>query len=180
MIFLRCDRGWSSKIRLLEALCNLVMSEFVKPEECDVWWYKINFELQFKIGSHQRLMKMKKLIYQSKSTWGEQPVKDISKFTCICVYLFVYVFIYLCVSRLRYRPETWHIYSQWYYLKTVFFVFEKITLTASCLVKVPCHVDYLHISSIALFSIPLIRRHNPKLNKQLFQKGRLLTLQFSA
>ena len=102
----------------------------------------------------------------------------------VCIYLCMYLFIYLCPTsgpkENGYRPENWHINSQWPYLKTVFFFFEKITMKAACLEKLPCHVDFPHISSIALFSIPLIRRHNPKLNKQLFQKGRLLTLQFSA
>ena len=32
----------------------------------------------------------------SKSTGGEQPVEDILKFTCICVYLFMYLFVYVC------------------------------------------------------------------------------------
>ena len=33
----------------------------------------------------------------SKYSWGEQPVEDITNFTCICVYLFV---CFLFVSRL--------------------------------------------------------------------------------
>ena len=34
---------------------------------------------------------------ESKSTWGEQPVEDILKFTCICVcvYLFIYLFVWV-------------------------------------------------------------------------------------
>ena len=35
-------------------------------------------------------------IQLSKSTWDEQPVEDISIFTCICVYVFIYVII--CVT----------------------------------------------------------------------------------
>ena len=32
--FFRCSRGWKSKIWLLEALCNLVVSVWAKFEEC--------------------------------------------------------------------------------------------------------------------------------------------------
>ena len=44
----------------------------------------------------------------SKSTWGEQPVEDISKFKCICAYLFMYLF----VSRLQAKRkmiQTWNL-----------------------------------------------------------------------
>ena len=52
----------------------------------------------------------------------------------------------------RYRPEICYTYSHWPYLKKkVFCFFEKISLTASSLEKMPCHADFPHISSIALF-----------------------------
>ena len=37
-----------------------------------------------------------KEIEKSKSSWGEQPVEDIRKFTCIFVYVCIYVF--MCVT----------------------------------------------------------------------------------
>ena len=44
------------------------------------------------------------------------------------VCIFVYVSIYLChlswPNEKRYRPEIWHTYSHWPYLKTCFFVFS--------------------------------------------------------
>ena len=54
----------------------------------------------------------------------------------VCIYLCMYLFIYLCHTsgpkENRYRPENWHINSQWPYLKTVIFFFEKITMKAAC------------------------------------------------
>ena len=71
----------------------------------------------------------------SKSTWGEQPVKDIPNFNCICVYVCIYLFIYVChgswPDERLYRPEIWYTYSHRPYLKTGFlFFFEKIMLGA--------------------------------------------------
>ena len=71
-------------------------------------------------------------------------------FTCIRVYI-------LChaspPNEKQYRPEIRHSYSHWLYLKRVFCFLEEITLTAASLDKLPCHVDFPHISSIALFLI---------------------------
>ena len=54
----------------------------------------------------------------------------------------------------RYRPDIWHTCSHWPYLKTVFFYFfDQITVTAASLEKLPCHVDFPHTSSIALFTV---------------------------
>ena len=54
----------------------------------------------------------KKLVSLSKSTWDEQPLEDIPKFTRICVYLFMYLFIYVFLSRLmanRNTIQTWNL-----------------------------------------------------------------------
>ena len=76
------------------------------------------------------------LFHLSKSTWGEYPVEEILNFPCKCVYLCIYLFIYLChasgPNEKRFRPENWHIYPQWPYLKTVY-LFSK---------KSPCHVNF--------------------------------------
>ena len=44
---------------------------------------------------------------------------------CECVYLCMYLFVsrLLAKQKKRYRPEIWHTYSHWPYLKTGFFVF---------------------------------------------------------
>ena len=70
------------------------------------------------------------------------------------VYVFIHVFIHLChasrPNEKRYRPEIGYTYSHRPYLKHGLFVFfEKIPVTAASLEKLPCHVDFPHISSIA-------------------------------
>ena len=50
----------------------------------------------------------------------------------------------------RYRSEILHTYSRWPYLKTGFWFFEEIPGTAASLAKLPCHVYFPHIFSIAL------------------------------
>ena len=93
----------------------------------------------------------------SKSTWGEQLVEDILKFT----HIFVYVFMCLCVSRLLAKRKTLQTWNLAPILpltlpKNGFFCFfNQIPVTAASLKKLPCHVDFLHISSIALFSFQL-------------------------
>ena len=83
----------------------------------------------------------------SKFTWGEQPVEDIPIFTCkyvglcICTALFGY-------SQKIYKHEICYPHSPRTYLKTGFF--EEVTLRAASLEKLPCHVDFPHISSITL------------------------------
>ena len=59
-----------------------------------------------------------------KSRWGEQPVKDIPNFTCICVYLFIYLRHASWPNEKRYRLEIWYTYSHRPYLKTGFFCFS--------------------------------------------------------
>ena len=65
----------------------------------------------------------------SKSTWGEQLVEDIVKFTRIFVHVCMSVFIYVChvswPNEKRYKPEIWHTYSHWHYLKTFFLFFRS-------------------------------------------------------
>ena len=68
---------------------------------------------------------------------------------------FMYLFIYLCHAswqkEKRYRPEIRYIRSSRLHLETGFFCcFEKVTMSVACLEKLPCHVDFSHISSIAL------------------------------
>ena len=114
----------------------------------------------------------KKLLYdkdRSVGSYNYQNPREASSWSRIllisleyvCIYLCMYLFIYLCHTsgpkENRYRPENWHINSQWPYLKTVIFFFEKITMRAACLKKLPCHVDFPHISSIAFFHIILFR-----------------------
>ena len=48
-----------------------------------------------------------------------------------------------------YRPEIWYTHSPRPYPKTDFWSFEKVTLRPASLEKLPCHVDFPHISSIA-------------------------------
>ena len=73
----------------------------------------------------------------------------------VCIYLCIYLCIHVChvswPNEKRYTPDIWRTYSHWPYLKTFFF--EKISETAASLKKLPCHVDFSHIFSIALFAI---------------------------
>ena len=69
----------------------------------------------------------------------------------LCISVIVCVCIYVChvswPNEKRYRPEIWHTYSHWPYLKTFFFCFfDQITVTTASLEKLPCHVDFPHIS----------------------------------
>ena len=73
------------------------------------------------------------------------------------VYVCMYVFIYLCHAswgnEKRHRPEIWYARSPRPYLKISFLFFsKKVTLRAANLEKLPCHVDFPHISSFALFA----------------------------
>ena len=89
----------------------------------------------------------------SKSTWGEQPVEDILIFTCICGYVFICLCHASWPNEIRYRPEIWFTRSPRPHLKTCCLFFsEKVTLRFASQEKMPCHVDVLHISSIALYS----------------------------
>ena len=86
----------------------------------------------------------------SKSTWGEQPVEDILKFTRIFGYVFMYLFIYLFVPRLLPKRKTIQTSNLAHILpltlsENEFFVFS---IKSPWL---PCLVDFPHISSIALF-----------------------------
>ena len=61
------------------------------------------------------------------------------------------VFIYVChaswPNETLYRPEIWNTQFPIPYLKTFFFR-KKVTLKAASLEKLPCHVDFPHISSL--------------------------------
>ena len=87
-----------------------------------------------------------------------QNPREVSSRSRIFLISLVYMWMYvLChaswPNEKRYRPEIRHTYSHWPYLKRVFGFFEEITLTAASLDKLPCHMDFRHISSIALFLI---------------------------
>ena len=100
----------------------------------------------------QQELSLGRPIQCSKSTWGEQPVEDIPNFTCICLYLFIYLRQASWPNEIRYRPEIWHTYSHWPYRKMGFFIFSiKSPWRPLAVKKLPCHVDFPHISSIALF-----------------------------
>ena len=97
----------------------------------------------------------------SKSTLGKQSVEDIPNFTCICVYVFICVFI--CVTPpgqmkndtdLKFSTHTPIALIK----KRVFCFFRKMTVRAVSLDKLPCHVDCLHISSIALLFFYLVQK----------------------
>ena len=75
----------------------------------------------------------------------------------LCMYLFIYARHVSWPNEKRYRPQIWHTYSHWPYLKTGFFVFSiKSPWRPLASKKLPCHVDFPHISSIALFSAFLL------------------------
>ena len=72
-------------------------------------------------------------------------------------HLYMCVFIYLFVSRLLAKRKTIQTRNLAHMLpltssKSVLFCFfEKISVTAASLEKLPCHVDFTHISSITMF-----------------------------
>ena len=68
---------------------------------------------------------------------------------CVFIYLGIYVCHASWPNEKRYRPEIWYTHSPRPNLKTAFF--EKVTLRAASLEKLPCQVDFPHISSIAFF-----------------------------
>ena len=82
----------------------------------------------------------------SKSTWCAQPVEGITNFTCINVCICVSLFIYLCqaswANEKQYRPEIWHTYSHWPYLKTRFSFFRQNDRDGRYPEKLPFHVDF--------------------------------------
>ena len=73
--------------------------------------------------------------------------------------------MYLChaswPNEKLYRPENRYTYSAGPYLKLVLICFfEKMILRATSLEKLPCHVDFPHISLIALSVYELCLRKN--------------------
>ena len=69
------------------------------------------------------------------------------------LYMCIYVFIFVTSwpNEKLSRPEIWYTRSPRRHLKTGFCFFEKVTLRAESFEKLPCHVDFPHISSITLF-----------------------------
>ena len=69
--------------------------------------------------------------------------------------IFLISLVYVChtswQNEKRHRLKIWYTYSHRRYKKRVFCFFEKISVTAASLEKLQCHVDFPHISSIALF-----------------------------
>ena len=47
-------------------------------------------------------------VYLSKSTWGEQSVKDIPNFTCICVYVCNYLWVSYLLHKVK-TIQTWNL-----------------------------------------------------------------------
>ena len=103
----------------------------------------------------------KKRIYKAieeicrKSTWHGSSsrlaaVRVIFSLVYVCMYVLYHA---SWPNEKQYRPEIRHSYSHWLYLKRVFCFLEEITPTAASLDKLPCHVDFPHISSNALFLI---------------------------
>ena len=96
-------------------------------------------------------MYMYKIIFFffSKSTWGKQPVEDIPNFTCICGYVFI------CVTPPGHTENDTDLkfgtHAPIDLTEKQVFV-EKMTPEAASLEKLPCHVDFPHISLIALSS----------------------------
>ena len=90
----------------------------------------------------------------SKSTWGKQPVEDVSIFKCICVYVSIYVFTCVAPPGLT-KNETDLKFGTHTPLdniqKRVFCFFENVILRAARLEKLQCHVDFQYISSIIYF-----------------------------
>ena len=73
----------------------------------------------------------------------------ISLYMCVCVG--ICVFMYLCHA--SWSIKNWHTYSHWPYIKMGFLFFKKISVTAGSLQQIlPCHMEFPHISSIALYS----------------------------
>ena len=129
-------KKWQAKTSI-EQYNIIMMKTFGLLQSCDVSAKALESIIKFNL----------KKVNLSKSTWGEQPVEDILKFTRI----FLYVCHVYWPNEKRYRPEIWHTYSHWPYLKVGFLFFDQITGTAASLQKLPCHVDFPHnISSIAL------------------------------
>ena len=83
-----------------------------------------------------------------KSKWGEQSVKDIPIFTCICVSICVFICVTAPGQTKNDIPEIWYAYSPRLNLKNAFF--RKRYVRGISLEKLTCHVDFPHISSIAL------------------------------
>ena len=69
----------------------------------------------------------------------------------VCMYLCIYVCHASWRNEKRYRPVIWYTYSPRPYLKRVFLLFRKNYPGAARLEKLQFHVDFSHISSIALF-----------------------------
>ena len=107
-------------------------------------------------------------------------------FFYLLVYMLVCRYVELCQSfwpnERRYRPEIRYTYSHRPYLKTVLCFFEKIAVTAASLEKLPCHGDFPHISSIALFfkfrprGAPFWDPKAPKYSKRVFNENSLPVL----
>ena len=73
---------------------------------------------------------------------------------CICIYLFL-----SSLLAKRKTIQTWnlaHILPLTLSKNRFFYFFDQITVTAASLEKLPCHVDFPHISSISLLLLLLL------------------------
>ena len=78
---------------------------------------------------------------------------------CVCLYLFVIFFVSRLLAK-RKAIQTWNLVHILPYTlsKNAFFCFfEKTTRRAASFEKLPCPVDFPHISSIALFVVSVFR-----------------------
>ena len=89
------------------------------------------------------------------ASWNQNPREAGREYSYF--HLYMCVCIHVCHASWpnddRYRPDIWYTHSPGPHLKTGFCFFEKATLKAASLEKLPCHVDFSHISSIVLFDI---------------------------
>ena len=110
------------RILILWSVCNLHRPPIILTV---ITSWKANPSHTCKKLPNPRIQSMATWPKFSKSTWGKQPVEDIPNFNCTCVYgcicLFIYLYYASWPNEKRYRPEIWHTYSHWPYLKTGFF-----------------------------------------------------------
>ena len=113
----------------------------------------------------------------SKSTWGVQPVEDISNFTCIFVYLFMYSFLSRLLAK-RKTIQTWYLAHILALTssKNVFFVLSK-KFSWRPLASKNCRVTWIFRISPRLpfyFLFLLFWGHTPWPNKKTKQTWSLV------
>ena len=113
-------------------------------------WYRPEI---WRTYSHWPYLKTCCSFFQQNNRDARYPEKlpchvDFSLYLLDCVHLckFIYLFIYLCqaswANEKQYRPEIWHTYSHWPYLKTRFSFFRQNDRDGRYPEKLPFHVDF--------------------------------------